>query len=235
MTKKFHKNNKFYLFDEGLSSYTGREINKGRIYNFILNKIIKIKLEGIYLRKLELVCYKFKNLIQIENKFDLSKKNCLEIFGFKKKYSKVLYFSAPSYGVFNLIKNKEKQDKKKFYSLFEKVEKNLLILLKYKNYEIVKHPLLQPQKSFFWEIGYLNHKLTNKNILISFISSACISPKIFFNNEPTIIFLNKLTKAKFFNFDKLILNLNKIYKRKNKIFLPKTVLELENIIKKIDK
>lgn len=235
VTKKIHKNNKFFLFDEGLSSYTGREINKSRIYYFIFNNFFKLKLEGIYLRNIKLACYKLKNFIQIDNKFDLPKKVLLEIFDLKNQYSRVLYFNSPLYGVFNLINNKRYQNKNKSLNLLKKIEKNLIKFLNDKDFEIVNHPLIETNNNFFFELGFLDRRLSNKNVLISFVSTACISPKILFNYEPNIIFLNRLLKIDFFNLDKLIFNLNKIYNHKKKIYTPKNFLELENIINGICK
>lgn len=73
----------------------------------------------------------------------------------------------------------------------------------------------------------------NEKVFITTLSTAVFTPKLLFNQEPTIIFLNGLLRDHLrytFDIDILINNFVKLYEKEN-IFVPKTVNELIEILK----
>lgn len=77
------------------------------------------------------------------------------------------------------------------------------------------------------------------NVFISVLSTAGIAPKLMFGQEPVIIFLYKIIRldklkqvgSSFFTF---IENFTKTYTDPDRIFIPESMQELEEILKKLD-
>lgn len=86
-----------------------------------------------------------------------------------------------------------------------------------------------------WEIEALNIDIKNKT-QITIFSGACISPKLIFNEEPTVIFLYKLLPVEQNVFGKTFIDfadeLGKSYIDKEKFFVPETFDEFEEYCKK---
>lgn len=84
-----------------------------------------------------------------------------------------------------------------------------------------------------WEIFNMNVEMTEK-ILVSLSSSACLSPKLIFDEEPIVIFLYKL-----FDLDRieileeLFFKVKKQYTDPDRLFVPKSLDELHVFLERI--
>lgn len=81
-----------------------------------------------------------------------------------------------------------------------------------------------------WEIEILNNDITNK-IQITIFSGACVSPKLMFDDEPTVIFLYKLLPVDYTFLGKKVMDfadeIGKKYSDTNKYFIPESFDELK--------
>lgn len=89
------------------------------------------------------------------------------------------------------------------------------------------------ESSVPFEILNLNNQMESK-ILISVFSTACLNPKIMFNEEPTVILLFKLLDLKTMtNFNETTFNIAYDVKKSyqsNKFFIPENIAELKQIL-----
>lgn len=79
----------------------------------------------------------------------------------------------------------------------------------------------------------------SENVFVSGLSAASVMPKLMFDQEPVVIFLYKI-----FELDKLIFSgddyiefmeeFSKTHKNSNRVFSPRTIYELEDIIEKLN-
>lgn len=87
-----------------------------------------------------------------------------------------------------------------------------------------------------WEIEVLNHDMNNK-VLMTIFSGACLSSKLLFEEEPTIIFLYKLLPVDYsFLGEELVDFANKVgdlYENKTKYFIPESLEELQEYCNRI--
>ncbi|MGY4687977.1 hypothetical protein [Petrotoga sp. DB-2] len=84
-----------------------------------------------------------------------------------------------------------------------------------------------------FELVVANNEVKDK-ILISVFSSACLNPKIMFDEEPYVILLYKLVDLSMLGHNERIFNIahkvKESYKAKNKFFIPETFEELSEIL-----
>lgn len=89
------------------------------------------------------------------------------------------------------------------------------------------------QSSLPFEILNLNNHMESK-VLISVFSTACLNPKIMFNEEPTVILLFKLLDLKTMtNFNDTTFNIAYDVKKSyqsNNFFIPENITELKHIL-----
>jgi hypothetical protein len=85
-----------------------------------------------------------------------------------------------------------------------------------------------------FEILELNFDINNI-ILISVLSTACLNPKIVFNEEPYVILLYKLIELQGTDnaFLDIVLKVKNSYNNKNRFFIPETVEELMIILTRL--
>lgn len=86
------------------------------------------------------------------------------------------------------------------------------------------------------EIISLNRDVS-QNVFISIFSTVGISPKLMFDQEPILIFLYKIINVDMFvgrEAFEFIERFAKIYTNTNKIFIPETFQELENILRTLE-
>lgn len=85
-----------------------------------------------------------------------------------------------------------------------------------------------------FELYNLEHDVTN-NIFISIISSACLTPKLIYNQEPTIILLYKIFRKKedWIIPDGVIQKIRKTYSIPEKVMIPESISEYEECLGKI--
>ena len=86
-----------------------------------------------------------------------------------------------------------------------------------------------------WEIVCLNNDLSNK-VQITIFSQACISPKLIFDQEPTVIFLYKLLPVGYDYLGAGLLefadSIGALYRDKDKYFIPESFEELHDYCQK---
>ena len=76
----------------------------------------------------------------------------------------------------------------------------------------------------------------SSNILVAWDSTAVLTPKMFFGQEPTVILLYRIVKGKINNYsetEKLYSMFSECYESKTKFIVPQTLEELQYIIDKL--
>lgn len=86
-----------------------------------------------------------------------------------------------------------------------------------------------------WEL-ICDKDITDSHILISICSTAQIMPKVLYGKEPWLIFIYDMFSYKYNstirdNFIQIVKSIKEDYTKPNKIFVPKSETELDNIIK----
>ena len=83
-----------------------------------------------------------------------------------------------------------------------------------------------------WEIECMNGNFEEKR-LVSLFSTACMTPKMMFGDEPEVIFLEQLLPGEFDDkmFKELIKRFQSIYSDCNKVKVPQSTEELKIIAK----
>lgn len=231
--KKIFKNNnnlRVRMFEDGSGGYSNR-IRKTtglkKIFNFFSGSSIVDDYTEIWAFQPSLI--KNPNIevkkIPSVNREDLEFKNLINrIFdcGQIEIKERIVFFEQP----FN------------FDKLLNSIIKKLLTF----NYVIKLHPRtsnkdfenynLFPSNNIPWEVIALNNK-TEEKVLISFYSTALITGKIMFDEEPIIIFLYNLSELRGVydigdDHREFINNLKKTYRDPSRIMIPN---ELEEITK----
>lgn len=74
-------------------------------------------------------------------------------------------------------------------------------------------------------------------LLVSIISSACITPKLIYDEEPHILYLYKLICGEelYPHFNSLVESVKKLYREPEKIIVPKNYDELKNFLLRVNK
>ena len=92
------------------------------------------------------------------------------------------------------------------------------------------------QKRSLWELVCIN-EVDEKKVLISYCSTALITPKFIFDEEPIVVCLYKLVefhnKEKAREMDNIFMSLRQSYRRKERVIIPETIMELESVLQKI--
>lgn len=139
-----------------------------------------------------------------------------------------IFFEQPFGGKLDKIQNNIMKQLKNF-DVAVKLHPRTEAFDKYKNMSIVN------SGNTPWEMVCLNSKGLGDKILISVNSTACITPKMIFDEEPVIIFLCRMEEVKgvidFESFDLFIERFKKSYKNPERIIFPKNKKELLDIIK----
>ncbi len=84
-----------------------------------------------------------------------------------------------------------------------------------------------------WEVECMNESFANKR-LVSLFSTACMTPKMMFGDEPDLIFLERLQPGEFNDkmFMELIKRFKSIYIDSSKVKVPLSIDELKNYVMK---
>ena len=86
-----------------------------------------------------------------------------------------------------------------------------------------------------WEVVSLNQNMSDK-IIMSIFSTACIYPKIMYDDEPRVIMLYKLIGIDYTFFGEgmigFVEGVGNLYREKDRFFVPETWEELEAYCKK---
>jgi len=208
--------NLIFGFDEVIDKYHSINVFQPELYsgnaqnnNIKVNKIPRINAES---RKIKCL---INDVFNYKNNYDISEK--------------IIFLEQPLDfvdGLNNDLKNIAKEILTKDYIIKLHPRTNV------NNYSDFN---LYQNNSIPWEVITLNSNLEDK-VLISYYSTACVSPKIIFDQEPILIFLydiqgiEDILTSETKNFIKKFKNL---YKDQSKIFIPNTIEELKSIMLKI--
>ena len=247
--KKKNSNMKLYMYEEGTFAYNYFEY-KINIFKKIFTKIlygrnIMEDHDGAYLYKPELSKtyenYNIKKIDIISNKDFKSATVLNNIMGYKEEFKDKLnykyIFMDQAFGVSDILNEG--------IDIFEKIisqvgkENSVVKLHPRTEANIYREICKAVSIKAPYEIIAFNSDVNDK-VLISIFSSACLNPKIIFNQEPYVILLFKIIDISIFShinetsFD-IAYKVKKNYKNPNKFFIPETVEELQEILKKIIK
>lgn len=190
-----------YFYEDGLATYTD-VLSKNMLFNKS-NKLIKMRF-GSYLIKYCKQVFVYRPEYVINNDFHITLKKIPQIKAGSRWAERV-------YNIFNLDQNKLNVQNKVIYfdsrfldrkdiedtkihtkQLAKIVQDKLIIKPHPSKINVWKKenvPIIQTNNSF--EILYLLHSFKD-NILVSAFSTACVLPKIIFDEEPKVILLYNL-------------------------------------------
>lgn len=243
----YNKNNKIDLcyFEDGTGSYSrilieSRNLLKHRILRYIKGFDIIRNCKYLYVYRPDCVMSSFKSieLIQIPlinktEKYMNKLKNILKKSENENIYNNFIFFDS-DFGN-NIILNqqieyvrilKKELGNKKFHM---KLHPNSNINLYGDGIDILK-------TTDGFEIINLEYNVSEK-VLISIMSSACLTPKLIYNEEPYIVFLYNLSKETRDyapDFLKLVNKIKNIYDKPEKILIPNTIQEYKEMINKLN-
>lgn len=235
-------NAKVILLEDGTGSYLGDFRDKEMPLTYkLLNKItnkgalsVNVAIEYLYEKELMsgVTTYPISTMPKVNN----------EVF---ENLSRVFSYVPTSY-----YKNKKyiflTQPLNDIQKLSAQYQENLIfdVLKQYSEKVLVRvHPRQNKINTFLdidekkevWELLCKN-EINNDKVLIGIFSSSQITPKIIYNKEPKLIFLNEIALENGFGIHKefytFLNKLKKIYH--NDIYLPRNIAELKNILEKID-
>lgn len=251
LVKLNNKNSKINLVEDGIGTYLANfdsvKNKVKKVFDVIFRTFLNYRLlnpwliSKIYLFDIDLYSGTFKDRLERIPNINKENNNYKEkinyIFNYYNhdiyKKAKFIYFDQ-CFSLDNIFSINEKHIVKDIITIFRnlKIDNNLIIKLhprdhveKYKelNFSNVNN------SSFPWELICLNENV-GERIFISVNSSAVFSPSILFGNHNVVILLYKLYNFKNENFEFFIKNL--ISKNKITVYIPETLEELSNIIKK---
>lgn len=229
---QLNKNAELQLYDEGFASYentTSLESHStlyGKYFKYFNNGKTFYDYTKYYLNKIDMAVKINDKHIEIpltEDSIEWLKKVFKKI---KNSKSKKIYWFDQYY----------KQKDRKFT-----ISKSLSILERYKeNVLFCPHPRKPLESNIFenqkekslWEINVLNNANINELCLMTFNSTACLSPKILFDYEPYVIMTYSLLNDNK-NIDNYVVKAKKLYKDKNKVMTPRSETELLDNINSI--
>ena len=183
--------------------------------------------ENIELKKLPFIDKNNKEIVQIfNNVFEYENKDSVEWS------QKVFYFDQP-FLVQSINANVLKLVDFISTKLAPKFQLNIKLHPR-TNKNIFENKVNVMQTRLPFEFVVMNNEVKDK-ILISVFSSACLNPKIMFDEEPYVILLYKIIDLpRLWNLNERNFNLaykvKESYKAKNKFFIPETFEELSEII-----
>lgn len=233
-------------YDDGLGSYIGDIVHDHKL-NFIW-RILGRRTNRIWPDVLYVNNKKFcesrlaKEIIKLpqlkENKEYLN--IVQEIFDYKvadNYFEKNIIYLTQPLDEIRIIKNVTLWEQ--FYYVIEKYSDNGIVRIHPRDKEQKKCKLEVDSGDNLWEL-ICAMDLRENHILISICSTTQIIPKILFDKEPYLIFLyrmfryedNMIPDGRFTPIVKKIIT---FYRNKNKIFVPKDVNELEQILQIIGK
>lgn len=242
------KGAKIVFFDDGIESYLEKNSkdNYSKLYkicsNLTGNGGTNLKIKSLYVYCPDLVSLKnpYCNIYQLPA---LTK---LPDF-IKSDFNKMFYYRKWNIDyhilLFDQLGTGDFQDDNEMRLLQSEILKSVEKFISAKNILIKLHPRTSQnpyndnyqilQTSIPWEVIMLNEEVENK-VLMSLSSTACFTPKLIFDEEPTVIFLYKIFLKKDFKaFDAFVQKVRKLYRNQERFFIPQSVKELTTILEKI--
>lgn len=244
---RINKKAKIIAYDDGIGSYVGNIIHDqylNPIWHFLGRRPDKINPSMLYVNNpgaCNSTLAPFIRPLSTENANNVELNNLIQgIFDYKpgteylnEKYVfltqpinelKINESDAYSQSIEYLLKNKIKQTIIRFHPRDNDIGK-------FKEFTIDKH-------NDMWEL-LCQDQITNNHVLLGLCSSAQITPKLFYDKEPYIIFLYHMfnwgsNPDVFKRFAKIEDLSSNLYKCKGRIFAPQTFLEFTRVIEKIN-
>lgn len=243
-----YKNNKRitnHFIEHSFYSYTQKYDNKNRWIKYLIKLfgmkcLDESKIDYMYFYHPELIQVKINSqIIQLEA-IDKNQ-NFIELVNRVFHYDSLANeFADKKIIIFEQGKQSYELDTSNFWNhVISKLGKKNIII---KPHPRQKNSSLQnlgceicKNYSIPWEVILLNNQM-DKKILISVLSSASITPKLLFNEEPTSILLYKLIENYQEIYNKDLSNFLEIvkdsYTSKNKVYIPESFEELKEILNK---
>lgn len=243
---KKYKNMDLFYYEDGMASYF--DVISSKIYDN-KNKILKARF-GFYLidKCQAMFVYMPEYVLDNPRKITICKinhvnseseyaKNMYRIFSGKNPENRVkenklecIYFDG------NFDKNEDLENSQQLISTIQMNIKRELIVKPHpqtkEKWKTEKIKILDIKESF--EIYSLNNSCEGK-VLISVISTACVTPKIIFGQEPKVILLYKLfTNSELYwnGIDKIFKEIKKSYSNPFDFAIPENIDELRFVLRR---
>lgn len=237
---------KFYMYDEGIGSYTGQFDRKSRLNRFLEGLIAKGTPNELTFER-----YMYQPELDYRYALDREKIHPLHPFGEGDVaqlgvYEKVFDAQIPDlrniqYIFFDTLREEALHTEEalegmqRCYQILEDAVGPERMILK-------AHPRAQKRYphscgefcsgSYPVEINYLGLNLRD-TVFVTLSSTAVLSPKLLFNEEPVVIFLCKVREIGFEMSEGQYVFFQKFkasYRNPNRILMPESIAELENLL-----
>lgn len=237
-----------YFFEDGIESYLEKNTadNYSGIYR-LMSELTKnggtsLDINELYVYRPDLIADpgKYEKIFPLPslNRIPLNVKEDLnKVFGYEKKLlsAKVIYFDQIGTGDFadgNLMFSIQNSILHELNNKFG--ENNIQIKLHPRTQDkVYSHSVRTFKTAVPWELIIMNESINNR-ILVSLSSTACLTPKLIFDEEPVVIFLFKLFPLKGYeNVADLIFKVKELYREPNKICIPQNIEELDGMLEQI--
>ncbi|WP_028274627.1 polysialyltransferase family glycosyltransferase [Atopococcus tabaci] len=242
--KKHNPNAELYLSEDGTKTYSFFDLTMSKFKSFYLKKLFKMgffeEIKGAYLHSPEYFPYQDRGLDLVRipplDKTDPVVKEVMNsVFDYEPEKGTIddntrfIFFDQ----AFQF--ESELEEQARLYKLIEKhaAADELVTKLHPRNKRHVYSRTMY--QSYPFELLQLNNNIEDK-VLISGVSTACLTPKLVFNEEAHVILLYKLLRSPifqqeqkaYFEFAEKVKN---DYVNKDRFFIPETEEELVDIIK----
>lgn len=234
----------YYFLEEGLSSYT--DYNHDLKYRS--KKLVSIHKMFPFLG----IFPKIKAVLLFEPKIYLGKEKVVRLPAYTDDFMSLLisaydsikanliFLGTPLHTLENVLSKKLDSDQSREFQVVASYTRDRMIDLLWEFKGVYKaHPLendVPPEIPRFnsngpWELQLKT--LPDNATLISYFSTALITPKLLYGKEPRLIFLFRLiSDFEFFMAEEVVLNLRKVYSDPSRVCLPESWDELEKLLKK---
>lgn len=215
------------LYDEGLYTYAFPNIKnrKNQFARYLTGINFEKLLKNIYVYEPSLLNFNNSIVHNIQKLNDNNPKVTLlkKVFDLNDVEfpNKVLFLDQPF------------PNSNNYWDVINRIMENEDVILKKHPRSILNNEFKQLKFNKAFELLLLSNNMNNK-MLITFTSSAMMTPKIVFNQEPFIVFVYRLLDVNVGGneIEKVIDKLKLLYREQEKILIPETIEELESIIKK---
>lgn len=225
---------KYIYYEEGIGSYIwdlsfGHHFYHKLFLSLILTKIPK-KPDELLVYFPQMLTFSIPASVTVNSLFQIKNAELINYLwqynsipgGFKK----FILIEQPNYDntsqveLFHLFKKYDASVKMHPRSLFNEL---------YSDMEIINNC------NGVWEIVCLNDNIEDK-VIVSLFSTACFTPKLLFDIEPIVIFLEKISTIKSVDeqiFNRTVNKLRECYRDKDRVIVPASIKELITIIEKL--
>ena len=229
----------FYLYDDGIGSYSGKiTIDTINPYKMKLYKLLHVgppfvKIKGLYVNNVSMCRSKItSNIVSLPKISDEYLHYIRNIFGDSASIpnKKIIWLTQP-----NEMQNDNIIVDNHVMNILKKYREEVCVRMHPRQTDKVRFEgfnLDNPNR--LWELGISDTRISD-NVLIGMCSSAQLTPKLLFNNEPYLIFLypcykNGLSQAVVAKIEENIRILKQSYSNPEKIRVVQEFEELDDIL-----